>query len=144
MEWAMMIGFGVLCSVTDCIRRKIPGSILLLGALCGVIATGIGLMQGSRSWYDAVLAVMPGIILCCFSLAAEGKIGRGDGDMVLIMGLLLGWELCIAVLCTACLITAMFAGAGMAMGKLRKQSRIPFAPFLLAAAVLIRCGTLIW
>lgn len=135
MEWAIV--FGALCTVTDCAQQRIEKSVLLAGLVCGIIATAWRLTQGGQSWYEVVLAVTPGTVLSILGVTAKGKIGRGDGDMVFILGLFLGWELCMAVLCTACLFAAVFAGGGLAMGKLKKSSRIPFAPFLLGATVLV-------
>ena len=66
----------------------------------------------------------------------EGKIGKGDGLMLLVLGLLLGWRLCLSVLCTASLLAGVWAGIGMTAGKLRKTSRLPFAPFLLTSLLL--------
>lgn len=141
MEWAIV--FGALCTVTDCAWQRIGKSVLLLGMACGVIAAGGRLMRGTCTWYDLMLAVVPGAVMWGLSMAAEGKLGRGDADMVLVLGLLLGWELCLTVLCTACLLTAVFAGGGLAVGKLQKSSRIPFAPFLLGAMAVIWCCMLI-
>lgn len=141
MEWAIV--FGALCTVTDCAWQRIEKSILLAGMVCGMMAAGFRLMQGASVWYGAVLAVVPGAVMWGLSMAAEGKLGRGDADMVLVLGLLLGWELCLAVLCTACLLTAVFAGGGLATGRLQKSSRLPFAPFLLGAMALIWCCMLV-
>lgn len=135
MEWAIV--FGALCTVTDCARQKIERWVLIAGA-----ATGIGMMirriwQGELAWYELLLAVLPGILLCLGSRGSGGKLGAGDGDMVIVLGLLLGWELCLAVLCLACFLTAAAAGFGLAAGRLTGSSRIPFAPFLLAATIAV-------
>lgn len=137
MEWAIV--FEALCTVTDCAWQKIGKGVLLLGAVCGAAAAGWRMVQTGESWYEIMLSVVPGAVLYGLSRIAEGKVGRGDGDMVLILGLLLGWELCLAVISAACLLAAVFAGGGLAMGRLKKSSRIPFAPFLLSASVLIWC-----
>ena len=55
--------------------------------------------------------------------------------MVLMTGLISGWRLCVGTLCAACLLSAIWAGIGLAAGKLKKDSRLPFAPFLLTAAL---------
>lgn len=136
MNWAII--FCGLCTVTDCTRQRIGRPVLALGFLAGAVLTGSRIVQGSQSWYNVFLALLPGAILWGFAMATEGKLGRGDGDMVLILGLILGWELCLAVLCLACVLAGAFAGLGLAVRKLKKTSRIPFAPFLLGAAALIR------
>ncbi len=129
--------FGALCTVTDCSQKKIDGRILLAGGICGIVLVSWQLWKGIRDWYDVLFALLPGALLWGLSFLAEGKIGRGDGNMVLILGLLLNRSTGAVVLLTSCLLTAIFAGAGLAVGKLRKNSRIPFAPFLLSANLLI-------
>lgn len=137
MEWAII--FEALCTVTDCAWQKIGKSVLLLGALCGVAAAGWRMAQTGQNWLEVMFSVVPGAVLYALSWVTEGKMGRGDGDMVMILGLFLGWELCLAVLSAACLLAAVFAGGGLAIGRLKKSSRLPFAPFLLSASVMIWC-----
>lgn len=135
MEWAIV--FGALCTITDCAWQRIDRSVLLLGILAGSSVTAFRLWQGILDWHEVLWALLPGLMLWIFCVLSEGKLGRGDGDMTLVLGLLLGWELCLAVLCTACMLTAVFAGVGLAAGRLKKNSRIPFAPFLLGAMALL-------
>lgn len=135
MEWAIV--FGALCTVEDCAWQRFEGRLLIMGGVIGAVAAGRQLCQGTQTWYGVLAAFLPGAVLWAVSVMTEGRLGRGDGDMVLVLGLFLGWKLCAAVLCTACLLTAIAAGAGLAAGKLKKSSRLPFAPFLLAAMALV-------
>lgn len=135
MEWAMV--FGALCTVFDCARQKIPVAILAAGAAAGIVFAGRQIYQGSWGWHEVLLALLPGAVLLAFGMVTEGKLGRGDGDMVLVLGLFMGWELCLGVLCAACLLAAVFSGIGLAAKKLGKKSRIPFAPFLFAATAFV-------
>lgn len=129
--------FEAVCTVTDCARLRIAKSVLLLGMAAGCAATAWRVIRGEQSWYGVILALLPGILFLLYGILTEGKLGRGDGDMVIVLGLLLAWEQCLAVLGSACLLAALYAGAGLALGKLHKKSRIPFAPFLLAGTVLV-------
>ncbi len=135
MEYAIV--FGAVCTIMDCAWQKIGRGVLLIGFLGGVSVMVWRLWQGACGWNDLLLALLPGIFLRVFGALSGGRLGRGDGDMVLVFGRLLGWELCLAILCMACLLVAVFAGAGLAAGKLEKDSRVPFAPFLLGATVLL-------
>lgn len=130
--------FSSLCAVEDCVRKKIDSRLLFLGMAAGALTAGWRIFQGREDWYGILLGVLPGVILLGISVMTEGKIGRGDGEMALALGLFLGWELCIYTLCTALFLSAVFAGAGLALRKLSKNSRLAFAPFLLAALILMR------
>lgn len=135
MEGAII--FGAVCTITDCAWQKIERNVLLAGFLAGIGMAGWQLQSGAFGWYDVLLALVPGIMLWVFGMLSGGRLGRGDGDMVLVFGLLLGWELCLAVLCTACLLVAVYAGVGVVAGKLKRNSKLPFAPFLLGATALL-------
>lgn len=135
MEWSIV--FGALCTVTDCAWQRVERWVLLTGAVMGAAAAGCRIRQGAEDWFGIGLALLPGLMLWAFSWLTEEKIGRGDGDMVMLLGLLLGWQQCMAVLCKACFLLALYAGVGLASGRMAKNSRLPFAPFLLAATVFL-------
>ena len=100
---------------------------------CGV---GRSALEGREEPWEIGIGLLPGLLLWGCSFLTEGKVGRGDGDMVLILGLFLGWRRCVVALCAACLLSALWAGIGLAAGRLKKDSKLPFAPFLLAAVAL--------
>lgn len=136
MEIGMAIVFGACCSVTDCVRQRIAAWTLWMGAAAGVCVAGIRLSRGRETPAALLAALAPAGVFLAMSLLTEGKIGKGDGLMLLVLGLLLGWRLCLSVLCTASLLAGVWAGIGMTAGKLRKTSRLPFAPFLLTSLLL--------
>ncbi|MBQ7840550.1 MAG: prepilin peptidase [Lachnospiraceae bacterium] len=141
MEWAIAIGFEALCSITDCTRKKVDKRLLFAGGCWGVGMLLGRVSNGTENWYSVLMAMFPGIFLLILSLLTEEKIGYGDGYMILVLGLFLGWESCIAVFCMACLLSAIYAGGGWIFRKFDRNSRIPFAPFLLAASCLVK---LVW
>ncbi|MDO4292305.1 MAG: prepilin peptidase [Eubacteriales bacterium] len=136
MELGAAILFGTCCSVTDWRRQKIMALPVWLGLAAGLCLTAWRLYQGTEGIYGAAAALVPAAVFWGLSLLTEGKIGRGDALMLLVLGLILGWRLCLSVLCMACLMSAVWAGAGLTLGKLTKGSRLPFAPFLLAALLV--------
>lgn len=136
MEMGLAIVFGTCCSVTDCMRQRIAAWALWAGTAAGLCAAGIRIAQGQEALGTLLAALVPAGVFLAMSLLTEGKIGKGDGMMLLVLGLLLGWRLCVSVLCTACLLTGILAGIGMLTGRLQRTSRLPFAPFLLSALVL--------
>ena len=116
--------------------QKIGAAVLLAGAWSLRRWPERGCWKGGRSHGRSESACCRGFLLWGCSLLTEGKVGRGDGDMVLILGLFLGWRRCVVALCAACLLSALWAGIGLAAGRLKKDSKLPFAPFLLAAVAL--------
>ena len=137
ISMAFTMLFLTCCSITDCRKKKIPGIFLLIGIVGGMAAVSWRIWQGSDHWYSVLLSAAPGLLLWGLSALTEEKVGRGDGDMVIILGLLLGWERCTALLCAASLLAAVYAGIGLGIRKLKKSSRIPFAPFLSVSCALV-------
>lgn len=137
MEIGLAIIFGTCCSVTDCIRQKITAWTLWAGAVSGFLAMLFRLTQGREDTASALASLVPAGVFLALSLLTREKVGKGDGLMLLVLGLLLGWRLCLAVLCTACLLAGILAGIGIMTGRLHRSSRLPFAPFLLAALILV-------
>lgn len=136
-ELMAAVVYTVLCAVPDCTHRRIPVLLSAAGMLAGAAFVFYRICLGEESWYTVLLSALPGVALWTLSFLTEGKIGRGDGDMVLVIGLLMGWEGCMAALCAACLFAAVFSGIGLMIKRLKRNSRIPFAPFLSAACLLL-------
>ena len=135
------IGWAVLfltpCAAMDIGCKRIGAAVLLAGALGAAGLAAARLAEGRTGLWEIGISLLPGLLLWGCSLLTQGKVGRGDGDMVLILGLMLGWRKTAAALCAACLVSALWAGAGLAAGRLKRDSALPFAPFLLAAAVTV-------
>ncbi|SKB97585.1 leader peptidase (prepilin peptidase) / N-methyltransferase [Lachnospiraceae bacterium] len=74
-----------------------------------------------------------GISLVLMSVITRGKIGLGDGLMLTVTGLLLGFTDNLKILTMSVLLTAGFSVILMIFGKCRKDTELPFAPFLLGA-----------
>lgn len=140
MEFTLV--YGALCTVTDCAWKKISNRLLMTGTAAGILIAAWQLRQGIRDSYGIFLALLPGLLLWGLARLTEGKIGNADGWLMLIWGLVLGWERSLSVLCTACLVMAIFAGSGLALGRFQKATRLPFAPFLLIGTALIWLLTL--
>ena len=132
--WAVL--FLTPCAAMDLRHKKIGAAVLLAGALVAAALAGALLLEGREEPWEIGIGLLPGLLLWGCSFLTEGKVGRGDGDMVLILGLFLGWRRCVVALCAACLLSALWAGIGLAAGRLKKDSKLPFAPFLLAAVAL--------
>ena len=158
MKWILLLGWEMIWAVQDFKHYRISRLFLYGGIVTGaavfvrqvcMMADPV-LIREDTAWTSsggfrtaagilgaASAAVLPGLLMLALSFLTEGKLGKADGYMVLSIGLFLGWELCMAVLAAACLLAALYAGMGIALKKLTRRSRICFAPFLLAATLLV-------
>ncbi len=141
MKWAALLIFEGLCAVEDLLRLSVSVWLLAAGVAVGAAWTVLeGWRQGTDGWMLALRlasGMAPGLLLLFTGWISGGKVGAGDGWMVLAAGLFSGWEWCLSALTAAGLLAACFAGIGMAMKKVRRDSRICFAPFLFASTALL-------
>lgn len=71
-------------------------------------------------------------------LASKGKwVGLGDAKLGIFLGLVLGWQLALMNLILANLIGTLIVLPALLAGKLNRQSRVPFGPFLIIAFFVV-------
>lgn len=124
----------LLCGIQDLFKKKIAIWIIILGALL----TGICIpFCRTCSIPDRIGGIAVGAIIVIISLATAGKIGMGDGLLICVTGLGLGFwsnlELFAAALFFAAIISIILLITRLAD---RKKS-IPFVPFLLAGYIFL-------
>lgn len=137
MENMIICTYLGVCSFHDCRTKKLPVRLLISGFLIGGIYAGIGLYVGWSSWKGILAGLLPGAVMLIYGRLTEGKLGAADGMMVIQAGLLQGWERCTAEVMAACFLTCLSALFLLLTRRGTRHTQIPFAPFLLAAAVLL-------
>lgn len=85
-----------------------------------------------QGWENVLISAAPGVLLAGLSVLTEGKIGLGDGIVVLSLGLLLGCRNTLIVVLCGLLLSAVWSAGLLIRKKAGKESRIPLMPFLLA------------
>lgn len=131
-------------SVWDIREKRVPVWLLWIG---GMVATGSLLcrqLQGGMDWLRAGRALMPGILLLLLALGT-GKAGSADGVILMVLGILEGFESCLTICFGSLALSAVISGVLLAIKKVRRSTKIPFIPFMAAGwllAVTGRCGIL--
>ena len=121
-ENLILCSFLGICSCYDLKLKKIPGWLLYTGILLGALYWGILKMAGQVSWAALPVSLLPGGVILFYSYITEGKIGIGDGLLVMPAGLMQQWQRCTAEIIGACLLT-FFLAAGLL------QKRKPKYPY---------------
>ena len=137
--WATLVYLGflallVLLAATDLEQRLLPHAALdplILGALLFVP------FNPAVSWQSA-LAAGAGAVACLglLGLAIRGGIALGDLYLAAPLGLLLGLPATFVALLAASLLAGVASAVLVPSGRVRLKSYIPFAPFLVAAALI--------
>ena len=139
LELGQWLGFACLLlalSLTDWAARIIPDKLLLLLAANRAVWFFV-LGHGAREALAAVTACAVPAALLVLVLAMERLLGReamggGDIKLLFVLALYLSWaELMLTLLC-ACLLGLVWA----ALTGGRRDTAVPFGPFLAAGAVL--------
>lgn len=119
-----------ICALFDIKRKEIPVYAAAVGIFTAAALDFLHIFQGSLSFVDMGMALLPGGFFFLISFVTKEKVGYGDGLLLLMSGLFVGLYRCCFCLCISLLSASVFAIILIGMGKAEKNSKIPFAPFL--------------
>ena len=140
---AILLIFMTVLSVYDIRIRKLPVALLKAGlALALARPVLIFLLSGpsteQQGYFTAVLlGALPGIAVTALSLISD-KVGRGDGIVLIIVGMCENCSFVTLASCSACFLLAVFSGVLLALHRVGRNSRMPFVPFLTGAYILLK------
>ena len=120
------------CTITDLRRMEVP---VILIVILSLASAAVEALFFTFSMKDALLGAGLGLVFIVVALAARKSFGMGDGILLTGIGVFAGFSVLLPLLCTAFLLTALYGGAALLFRKGSLKQRIPFVPFLFAAAV---------
>ncbi len=130
-------------AIYDWKTKTIPLKLLIFGVLGGLIWLTLQCVAGSEGitfgmFFSGIIrATLPGLGLIALSLITERKIGLGDGLLVLSVSLLEGGSRIWVLLCLGLFFQSLYAVSLILCKKAKKDTLIPFAPFLFCARVIL-------
>lgn len=136
--WWLVVGmliFGVL-SVFDIRSRRIPVCGFVIVFIYSLLSL-VCFRESDLVWSDVLMSSIPGLVLIGLSVVTDGKIGLGDGILVVGIGLALGIEKCAYMLAGALIFCCLFSGGLLVFRKAGLHTRIPFVPFITAGMGVI-------
>ena len=131
----ILIVFLAVLSAQDIRSKKLDVRLILAGMAAGGLS---GFLLARLSPAQMLLAVLPGVFLAALSRMSRGAVGMGDGLTLILIGLFVGvWEgmsiFLLALILSLIPAAVLFLRSKGAEGG---EKRIPFVPFLEAAAVI--------
>ncbi len=124
----------LLCAVFDIKKRVIPIRILIIGGMLGLGICLGQMYQTKQSAMDFMMtfgcSLLPGSFLLLLGFLTGEKVGYGDGLLLLVVGLFLGFYPCLLILCSSLVLLSLCALILLCLRKVNKSSRLPFVPFL--------------
>lgn len=132
---ACCVYLGML-SVIDIWMQKLPLWLLAAGGVgAGIIRT----VQKEVPLIIVLSGAAVGIVFLVVSKITEEGFGYGDSLLILFLGIFLGFWSLLGVLMGAFLLSAIFAVIALVCKRLKRNTRYPFVPFLLAAYIVWMC-----
>ncbi|WP_424641136.1 prepilin peptidase [Embleya sp. AB8] len=138
---------GVTLAIVDIRTLRLPDPVLLVTLATGLTLLGMeSLALGDFTAYRRALlggATLAGYHLCLAALS-RGSLGMGDVKLAGVLGLhltWLGWGVLVTGAFLAFLLAGLGAGVLLLVGRARRESRLPFGPWLLLGALGgVLCG----
>ncbi|MDF2513015.1 MAG: putative rane protein [Herbinix sp.] len=130
----LLLGLLILSSIQDLLKKRIGLWIIILGG--GIICAFIPFYH-TITLFDRLGGVVVGGVVIVISLATGGKIGLGDGLLLCITGIGLGFWSNLELFALALLFAAILSIILMIFRLADRKKSIPFVPFLLLGYVFI-------
>lgn len=134
----LIVTVGVLllaAGITDIRKRQISRRFLMLLMLVCIAAV---LFRGSFAIMDAAGGIAIGFCVIGISMISREQIGRGDGIVIAMIGLVLGFRRCLAAVSVASLLMSAAAIVVLLFKKGNRRTQLAFLPALFVGYVL--CG----
>ncbi len=118
----------IMCSWQDIRRKKIHVILIGIGFLA-ILACSM--ISGEITLWNRLAGLSLGIILIILNQLTRGQIGMGDGLIVSILGLCLGFTANAFILVYGLFGSAVFSVFIIILHRPNRKTTIPFIPFLL-------------
>ncbi len=137
-KWAGLMCYLIILSIYDIRTRKIPVLWLVIGGVAALVyLIYLCLCQSfSELWSEMLKSWGPGVLMLATG-RLSGKIGSGDGYVLLVIGSILGSVKMMGVFMGSLLLAALTAVVLLIFRKAGKNDEMPFVPFLAAAVLLL-------
>ncbi|HBT96816.1 MAG TPA: prepilin peptidase [Desulfobulbaceae bacterium] len=135
----LLVAALLVISVIDIHRQIIPDIISLPGIAAGCL---FAIVSGHITWQDSLFGILfgGGIFYAVAGLYQflRNKEGMGGGDIKLLamLGAFLGWRSLPFIILASSLAGSIIGLSLIALGKRPAAARIPFGPYLAAAAIV--------
>mgnify|MGYP001489623331 CR=1 FL=1 len=121
-----------LCSWQDLRRQEI--NLVLIGV--GFISLFIlSLIEGELHLWERAIGVSLGMILILLNKITRGQIGLGDGLILSVTGISMGYYINSILLVYSLFIAAIFSILYISIKRVDKKKTIPYIPFVFLVSI---------
>ncbi len=140
MFFAVKIIMGILLFAAAAfdIKSKSVSSGLIAALMIAGFAGAFA--RESFGMREALGGLLIGICAVGISMLSKEQIGRGDGLVIMAMGLMLGFRECLGAVCTASMIMMIVSVIVLIFRRGNGKTRLPFIPALFAGYMVCIIG----
>lgn len=118
------------CAVFDIKKKEIPFVLIIIGVISSIGINIWQIYEGRLSVASVGISILPGLFFILISFCTKEKVGYGDGLILIVSGLVLGFYQCFLGLCISLLFSSVFAMLLLILHKAERNSTVAFVPFL--------------
>lgn len=126
-------------SIMDTRSKRVPVWMLWIGAVAAIGALLYEGINGGLDVWQECRALMPGLILLAVAVVT-GKAGQADGIILMLLGIFMGYEGCVAASLGGLFLISLFSGILLMLHRVKKDTKIPFVPFLAMGWLFVVSG----
>ena len=141
--WIILWMILALFCYWDMKDKQLPGICLFaaIAASAGfAVINNVSGEDGTNIW-QIFSGMLPGIFLTILAFAMKGKLGSGDGLVLVIIGNLVGMKNCLQIFLAAVMLSFVYSCVLLGFFKKSRAYSFPFVPFYFLGAVLIKLIT---
>lgn len=127
-----------LCALWDGIKKEIPLAIVWIGIVVAVVIHATGILE-KETWLSIGTSVLPASVFWMLSFITREKVGYGDGWVLFMIGLYVGFMKCVLILMAALVLESIILLVMLVLGKIHKDEEVAFVPFLLLGLGVVLC-----
>ncbi len=147
LGYCAFVSWLLALSLIDLDTMTLPNQLTQSGLILGI---GFQLMLNPTQWENQLIVAISGAVLGLWLFDAiallgsmilqKSAMGGGDAKLAAMMGAWLGWKYLLLAGFIACALGAFGGGSAIALGWLKRSSRIPFGPLLAFGSILTLFG----
>ena len=121
----------LVLAVLDIKERHVPVWMIALGGALAAASSAVSIWQGTIQSGELFWSMAPGAIMLAVVIVT-GQAGWADGAVLAAFGLLTGSRACVFSFTLSMLLISAVSLPLLVFRKVRKNTRLPYLPFLCA------------
>lgn len=126
----LVTGLLLIAGIIDIKYKKVNILLLFLFIIIGIISD---LYYQKLSLMSILGGITIGAAIVVIAMITQGRIGKGDGMVLIVTGLFLGFFDNLFLLFSAAFLAAILGAILLIMKRVNKNYEMPFIPFLFIA-----------